>query len=599
LDVDGNGAINHVNAATPGTYTKVTIDSEGHVTTGDVIAAADLPSHSAALLTSGTVDPARIAASSIGGPKLSDYAVSKFGESQPLADHVGQFFFNPLDRRLYLWDSNVWQPIGVSFGELVFTGTYDATANVVASVTAEGTAIGLVVGSPLPAPSAVNSRHYLVVSVGGTGTAPAPQVALLPPDLILSDGSTWTEIDVSQTVTAQTATNVSFNPSGNVSATNVQSAIQELDGEKLAIAGGTMTGELTIGPTGALAFEGTTDNNFETYLEVVDPTADRTITFPDASGNIVLSGSIVNADIASNAAIAFSKLATLSSANILVGSSGNVATSVAVTGDVTISNTGVTAIAAGAVVDADISATAAISFSKLATLTSAHLLVGNSSNVAASVAVTGDVTISNSGVTAIAAGVIVNADVNAGAAIAFSKLANVSTTDRLLGRSSAGAGAIEEITCTAAGRALIDDADAAAQRTTLGLVIGTDVQAYDVDTAKTDVTQSFTAAQRGAITALTDGATITPDFAVANNFSVTLGGNRTLANPTNLTAGQSGCIWITQDGTGSRTLAYGSQWDFTGGTAPSLTTTAAAVDCLVYAVQSSTKITATLVTNLS
>ena len=129
--------------------------------------------------------------------------------------------------------------------------------------------------------------------------------------------------------------------------------------------------------------------------------------------------------------------------------------------------------------------------------------------------------------------------------------------------------------------------------------VGTSVQGYDADTAKTDVAQSFTAAQRGAITALTDGATITPNFALANNFSVTLGGNRTLANPTNLTAGQSGCIWITQDGTGSRTLAYGSYWDFTGGTAPTLTTTASAVDCLVYAVQSSTKITATLITNLS
>jgi hypothetical protein len=129
--------------------------------------------------------------------------------------------------------------------------------------------------------------------------------------------------------------------------------------------------------------------------------------------------------------------------------------------------------------------------------------------------------------------------------------------------------------------------------------IGVTVQGYDVDTAKTDVAQSFTAAQRGTISALTDGATITADFAVANNFSVTLGGNRTLANPSNQTAGQSGCIWITQDGTGSRTLAYGSQWDFTGGTAPTLSTAAAAVDCLVYAVQSSTKITATLVSNLS
>jgi len=125
----------------------------------------------------------------------------------------------------------------------------------------------------------------------------------------------------------------------------------------------------------------------------------------------------------------------------------------------------------------------------------------------------------------------------------------------------------------------------------LGLAIGTDVQAYDADTAKTDVAQSFTAAQRGSVVALTDGATITPDFALANNFSVTLGGNRTLANPTNLTVGQSGVIKVTQDGTGSRTLAYGSNWDFAGGTAPTLTTTASAVDILAYYVDGASNIT--------
>ena len=132
-------------------------------------------------------------------------------------------------------------------------------------------------------------------------------------------------------------------------------------------------------------------------------------------------------------------------------------------------------------------------------------------------------------------------------------------------------------------------------RTSLGLVIGTDVQAFDADTAKTDVAQSFTAAQRGSITALTDDATITPDFAVANNFSVTLGGSRTLANPSNLTAGQSGVIVVTQDGTGGRTLAFGSYWKFAAGTAPTLTTTAAAVDVLAYYVESSTRITARLI----
>jgi len=131
-----------------------------------------------------------------------------------------------------------------------------------------------------------------------------------------------------------------------------------------------------------------------------------------------------------------------------------------------------------------------------------------------------------------------------------------------------------------------------------GLIIGTDVQAYDADTAKTDAVQTFSVAQRGAITALTDGATITPDFAASNNFSVTLGGNRTLANPTNITAGQSGVIVITQDGTGSRTLAYGSYFKFAGGTAPTLTTTAAAVDVLAYYVESSTRITAKLIADV-
>ena len=128
--------------------------------------------------------------------------------------------------------------------------------------------------------------------------------------------------------------------------------------------------------------------------------------------------------------------------------------------------------------------------------------------------------------------------------------------------------------------------------------IGVTVQAYDADTAKTDVVQSFTAAQRGSITALTDGATITPDFALANNFSVTLGGNRTLANPSNQTAGQSGTIVVTQDGTGSRTLAYGSNWKFPGGTAPTLTTAASSVDVIAYYVESATRITARLISDV-
>lgn len=66
-------------------------------------------------------------------------------------------------------------------------------------------------------------------------------------------------------------------------------------------------------------------------------------------------------------------------------------------------------------------------------------------------------------------------------AVTYAKMQNVSATDKLLGRSTSGAGDVEEITCTAAGRAFLDDASASDQRTTLGLAIGTNVQAWDAD----------------------------------------------------------------------------------------------------------------------
>ena len=74
------------------------------------------------------------------------------------------------------------------------------------------------------------------------------------------------------------------------------------------------------------------------------------------------------------------------------------------------------------------------------------------------------------------------------------------------------------------------------------------------------------------------------------NFELTLNGNITVANPAELTPGTTGSIFFVQDGTGSRTASFGSVWDFIGGTAPTLTTTASAVDRLDYIVRSSTKI---------
>ena len=107
--------------------------------------------------------------------------------------------------------------------------------------------------------------------------------------------------------------------------------------------------------------------------------------------------------------------------------------------------------------------------------------------------------------------------------------------------------------------------------------------------AKTSVAQTYTAAQRAEVTALNFAATMTPNFADSNNFSVTLTGAGRIANPTNQVAGQSGSIFITQDGTGSRVLSWGdsggtSAWYWAGGTAPTLSTGANVKDRVDYIV---------------
>ena len=103
------------------------------------------------------------------------------------------------------------------------------------------------------------------------------------------------------------------------------------------------------------------------------------------------------------------------------------------------------------------------------------------------------------------------------------------------------------------------------------------------------------------INVLVDGATITPIFGGNrgnNNFTVTLAGNRVVANPVNPIAGQSGTIYIVQDSTGSRTLSWGNLWRFQSNTAPTLSTSANAVDMLVYSVRTTSNISCQLINNI-
>lgn len=98
--------------------------------------------------------------------------------------------------------------------------------------------------------------------------------------------------------------------------------------------------------------------------------------------------------------------------------------------------------------------------------------------------------------------------------------------------------------------------------------------------------QSFTKGQ--AVTVVADGTqsaggTLTMDFSAGNYHSATFGaGNLTIANPSNIKSGECGFLALTQDATGSRTATWGTDWKWAGGTAPTLTTAANAVDLITW-----------------
>jgi len=378
LSVSGAGALTHdTSGITAGTYPKVTVDSRGHITAGTTLSASDIPDISAAKLTSGTIGTSLIANDAVTGGKLADGSSVRFAGAPNTngvvdfgtADFNGQFLYDAFNENLYLYDGNAFKSIDIVSGEIVFAGTYDASTNLVASVTAKGTAIGLTVGQALIAPAASNLNHYLTVSVSGTGSGNAPAEALAPPDFLLSTGSSWQVLDLSTALAATAANNVSFSATGSISATNVQAALEELDTEKASLAGPTFTGtttfsgNVTLGTSSSLVFEGSSADDHETTFAITNPTADRTITFPNVTGTVITtgdSGTVSNTMLAGS--IALTKLANLTSAQLIVGNGSNVPTAVTMSGDATLANTGALTIANDAVTAAklaDTSVTAA------------------------------------------------------------------------------------------------------------------------------------------------------------------------------------------------------------------------------------------------
>ncbi len=109
--------------------------------------------------------------------------------------------------------------------------------------------------------------------------------------------------------------------------------------------------------------------------------------------------------------------------------------------------------------------------------------------------------------------------------------------------------------------------------------------------AGTNLAQSFSKPQTGALVTLTPGTTVAWDMGLSNNYTLTLGDNSTaLSNPTNEVAGTSGSVLLIQDGTGSRVISFGTHYLFAGTTEPVLSTAANAIDRLDYFVQAADKV---------
>jgi len=92
------------------------------------------------------------------------------------------------------------------------------------------------------------------------------------------------------------------------------------------------------------------------------------------------------------------------------------------------------------------------------------------------------------------------------------------------------------------------------------------------------------------LTDTTNTGNVALDFSQYQNFVLTFTGNVTFTNPTTEAIGQSGFIICIQDGTGSRTLSLGTDYETVGGAGITLSTDANTVDMIPYVVQSASNI---------
>ena len=267
-----------------------------------------------------------------------------------------------------------------------------------------------------------------------------------------------------------------------------------------------------------------------------------------ASTNVFVGGSAVPtaSDIAAVSALTSVNKAAITSINSILGDGSNFATS------------------------AELAAVSALTSVNLAAITSINSILGDGSNFATSAEL--------AAVSSALATSIGNSNTNIAAVSALT---------------SVNAAAITSI------NAIIEGSVSADKGTFNTLVVKTSASVsgelrvgskIGVDKASPEKQIHISKSAAADVNQLTDATVIAVDFNTGQNFTVTLGGNRTLGNPTNCTPGQVGSIFVVQPATTIATLAYESYYDFAGGTAPTLSEVTAAVDRLDYIVHTATKI---------
>lgn len=209
----------------------------------------------------------------------------------------------------------------------------------------------------------------------------------------------------------------------------------------------------------------------------------------------------------------------------------------------------------------------------------------------ASVVATGSISVPAASISAVDVAFLANTNTFIGTKLDSSSYTTADVQAKAaLANTNSRIGTVETATTTAAIQAT------AALANTNSAIAGK--QDADADTAKTDVVQTFSVAQRGAVTdhgSLIANTAFRQDFSVSNHFKMTLAGNITINNPTNQVAGQSGAMEIINGG--SYTVSFGSDFDFAAGTPPTIT--ASGTDVLSYYVSSANNIVVDVIQNLS